>query len=53
MWREKASWIAEHHGLVNVLVHPDYARSAERLRKYDELLGFLADVGRRLARAAP
>jgi peptidoglycan/xylan/chitin deacetylase (PgdA/CDA1 family) len=41
LWREKTSWIAEHGGLVNVLVHPDYALTPERLRHYDELLGFL------------
>ena len=42
LWREKAAWIARHGGLVTVLVHPDYAETAERLRHYDELLGFLA-----------
>lgn len=44
IWRQKAAWIADHGGLVNVLVHPDYALSAERLRHYDELLGFLASL---------
>ncbi len=43
VWREKAAWIARHGGLVNVLVHPDYALT-ERLRHYDELLGFLAGL---------
>ena len=42
IWREKASWIAAHGGLVNVLVHPDYARTPERLRLYEDLLEFLA-----------
>ena len=42
LWREKATWIAAHNGLVNVLVHPDYARTPERLRRYDRLLGHLA-----------
>lgn len=41
LWREKAAWIAEHGGLVTVLVHPDYALSEERLGHYDELLTFL------------
>lgn len=44
IWREKAAWIARHGGLVNVLVHPDYALTEERLRHYDELLGFLASL---------
>jgi peptidoglycan/xylan/chitin deacetylase (PgdA/CDA1 family) len=42
LWREKASWIAAHGGLVNVLVHPDYMRTSERLRHYEDLLEFLA-----------
>ncbi len=44
IWREKAAWIARHGGLVNVLVHPDYALTEERVRHYDELLGFLASL---------
>jgi hypothetical protein len=46
LWQEKAGWIAAHGGLVNVLVHPDYAQSPERLKHYDELLDFLADLPR-------
>jgi peptidoglycan/xylan/chitin deacetylase (PgdA/CDA1 family) len=41
LWREKAAWIAQKGGLVNVLVHPDYLTDA-RLAHYDELLGYLA-----------
>ena len=41
-WAEKSEWIAAHHGLVNVIVHPDYMLDSERLGLYDELLGFLA-----------
>ena len=44
VWREKASWIARQGGLVNVLVHPDYALTKERLSHYDELLGHLASL---------
>jgi hypothetical protein len=40
-WVEKASWIIENHGLVNLLVHPDYVLTEERLALYDEFLGFL------------
>jgi peptidoglycan/xylan/chitin deacetylase (PgdA/CDA1 family) len=42
LWRDKAAWIAEHGGLVTVLVHPDYALTDERLRHYDALLAFLS-----------
>jgi peptidoglycan/xylan/chitin deacetylase (PgdA/CDA1 family) len=41
VWRRKAEWLADHGGLITVLVHPDYALSDERLRHYDELLTFL------------
>jgi peptidoglycan/xylan/chitin deacetylase (PgdA/CDA1 family) len=44
LWRTKAGWIARHGGLVNVLVHPDYALSDERLGHYDALLAFLRDL---------
>jgi peptidoglycan/xylan/chitin deacetylase (PgdA/CDA1 family) len=44
LWRKKAAWIAQHGGLVTVLVHPDYALTADRLRHYDELLAFLAGL---------
>ena len=42
IWTRKAGWIAEHHGLVNVIVHPDYTGDPERLELYDRLLAFLA-----------
>jgi peptidoglycan/xylan/chitin deacetylase (PgdA/CDA1 family) len=44
LWRRKADWLARNHGLVTVLVHPDYVLSDERLRLYDELLGHLAGL---------
>jgi peptidoglycan/xylan/chitin deacetylase (PgdA/CDA1 family) len=42
IWEEKACWLIEHHGLVNILVHPDYVLTEERLRRYGDLLAFLA-----------
>lgn len=44
IWRDKASWVARHGGLVNVLVHPDYAETEQRVHRYDQLLGFLASL---------
>jgi peptidoglycan/xylan/chitin deacetylase (PgdA/CDA1 family) len=41
-WIEKSDWIIENHGLVNLLVHPDYLLTQERLDLYDEFLGYLA-----------
>ena len=40
LWRSKTEWLVEHHGLVNLLVHPDYM-TPERLRLYEEMLVFL------------
>jgi peptidoglycan/xylan/chitin deacetylase (PgdA/CDA1 family) len=45
LWRRKAAWVAGRGGLVNVIVHPDYALSADRLRYYDELLSYLRALG--------
>ena len=41
LWTDKARWIIRHHGLVNVIVHPDYL-TPERLERYEELVAFLA-----------
>lgn len=43
LWIEKSDWIIENHGLVNLLVHPDYLLTQDRLDLYDEFLGYLAD----------
>ena len=40
-WRDKTRWIMHEHGLVNLLVHPDYMDSERRLRLYSEFLDFL------------
>jgi peptidoglycan/xylan/chitin deacetylase (PgdA/CDA1 family) len=40
-WVEKSEWIIENNGLINLLVHPDYLRTEERLTLYDEFLGFI------------
>jgi peptidoglycan/xylan/chitin deacetylase (PgdA/CDA1 family) len=40
-WTGKADWIAEHHGLVNPVVHPDYMCTPERLTDYEDLLRHL------------
>lgn len=37
-WKLKADWIADNHGLVNVIVHPDYMLSEERLALYEQLI---------------
>ncbi len=41
VWIEKARWVARHHGLVNIIVHPDYMLGDEQLAEYDRFLAFL------------
>ncbi len=38
-WVQKSDWLARNHGLVNVLVHPDYLLSDERLHLYERAAG--------------
>ena len=40
-WTSKSEWIIRHHGLINLIVHPDYALSPDRLAHYDRFLAFL------------
>jgi peptidoglycan/xylan/chitin deacetylase (PgdA/CDA1 family) len=40
-WLEKSEWIIENNGLINLLVHPDYLLTDERLELYDDFLRFL------------
>jgi hypothetical protein len=40
-WRNKGDWLISQHGLINVIVHPDYISSPERVALYDQLLGYL------------
>jgi hypothetical protein len=42
LWTDKSRWLIRHHGLVNVIVHPDYL-TPERLGRYEELIAFLGD----------
>lgn len=44
-WVDKSRFIIRHHGLINVLVHPDYM-DRERLALYDQFLAFLAEQDR-------
>jgi|SRR5215218_524637 len=46
-WKEKSEWLAANHGLVQLLVHPDYLLSDDRLALYDAFLEYLAALNRR------
>lgn len=41
-WVSKSEWIMRRHGLVNVIVHPDYVVEEARLELYDRFLAHLA-----------
>jgi len=43
-WVQKSDWLVANHGLVNVLVHPDYLLDAGRLELYEELLAHLTGL---------
>jgi len=40
IWERKSRWVIENHGLINVIVHPDYM-TPERLACYEQLLALL------------
>lgn len=42
LWKEKCDWIIRNHGLVHLVVHPDYLGPGDRLAKYEEFLEFLS-----------
>jgi len=41
-WVDKSEWIMRNHGLINVIVHPDYVVDEARLALYERFLAFLA-----------
>lgn len=43
LWRRKAEWLMARHGLVNVIVHPDYVVEQRFLDRYESYLAFLAE----------
>jgi peptidoglycan/xylan/chitin deacetylase (PgdA/CDA1 family) len=38
LWVDKSDWIIRHGGLINVIVHPDYLLTRERLALYEAFL---------------
>lgn len=45
LWVQKSEWIMANHGLINVLVHPDYVLREDRLAIYDQFLAWLSAQG--------
>jgi peptidoglycan/xylan/chitin deacetylase (PgdA/CDA1 family) len=46
-WTTKSDWVAANHGLVQLLVHPDYVLSDAKLALYDSFLEWLSALTRR------
>jgi peptidoglycan/xylan/chitin deacetylase (PgdA/CDA1 family) len=44
LWPPKIAWLREVHALVNVIVHPDYLLSDERLALYEQLVAHLTSL---------
>jgi hypothetical protein len=44
LWRRQIDHIQEHHGLISVIVHPDYLDSRQARSTYAELLMYLARI---------
>jgi peptidoglycan/xylan/chitin deacetylase (PgdA/CDA1 family) len=42
LWVQKSDWLIENHGLINLLTHPDYLLTDQRLETYDRFLAYLA-----------
>jgi hypothetical protein len=40
-WASKSEWVMRNHGLVNLITHPDYMATRERLDLYEQFLVFL------------
>jgi peptidoglycan/xylan/chitin deacetylase (PgdA/CDA1 family) len=43
LWRQKGDWVIANHGLINLIVHPDYASTPHRLALYGQLLDYLRE----------
>ncbi len=44
IWKEQIDRIQKHHGLISVIVHPDYLQTEEARNAYKGLLGCLSDL---------
>lgn len=43
LWRRKSEWLMQRHGLINIIIHPDYVVEQRYLDRYEAFLAFLAD----------
>ena len=41
LWKQQIDLIMEKHGLINVIIHPDYITAPRERKTFEELLGYL------------
>lgn len=44
LWEQKTEWLRRNHGLVNIIVHPDYVVEQRYLDRYEAFLAYLAGL---------
>jgi hypothetical protein len=44
LWQRKTEWLRANHGLVNIIVHPDYVIEQRYLDRYEAFLAYLAGL---------
>jgi hypothetical protein len=44
LWKRQIELITERHGLVNVIIHPDYSTTPRERRVFEQLLAHLAKL---------
>jgi hypothetical protein len=44
LWQRKTEWLRANHGLVNIIVHPDYVVEQRYLDRYEAFLAYLAGL---------
>jgi hypothetical protein len=43
-WKKQIELIVEMHGLINVIIHPDYVTTPRERKVYEQLLGYIAEM---------
>ena len=44
LWKRKTEWLKANHGLVNIIIHPDYVVEQRYLARYEAFLAYLAEL---------
>ncbi len=44
LWEHKTEWLRANHGLVNIIIHPDYVVERRYLERYEAFLAYLAEL---------